>query len=430
MADAHDKKKVVAWALYDWANSAFATTVIAGFFPVFFKQYWSAGADPTMSTFKLGMANSAESLIVAIVAPVLGAIADRGGARKRFLMAFASLGILATGLLYFVSKGDWQLAIALFVMASVGFAGGNIFYDALIVEVAEDKRMDFVSALGFSLGYLGGGLLFGFSVLMTVTPGTFGLEDASQAVRVSFLLVAVWWAIFSIPLFLKVHERQPAHRPGSGSVVVAGLGQVRDTFRKIRKLRMVFMFLFAYWLYIDGVDTVIRMAVDYGMSLGFSSTDLLTALLITQFVGFPSAVAFGKIGERIGAKAGITIGIGVYVGVTVWGFLMKSVFEFYMLAVVIGLVQGGVQSLSRSLYARIIPREQSGEFFGFYNLLGKSAAIIGPAIMGLVGLATGSPRAAILSIAALFLAGGVLLQFVDEKEGKRLARELKLGIEG
>jgi UMF1 family MFS transporter len=430
MADAHDKKKVVAWALYDWANSAFATTVIAGFFPVFFKQYWSAGADPTMSTFKLGMANSAESLIVAIVAPVLGAIADRGGARKRFLMAFASLGILGTGLLYFVSKGDWQLAIALFVMASVGFAGGNIFYDALIVEVAEDKRMDFVSALGFSLGYLGGGLLFGFSVLMTVTPGTFGLEDASQAVRVSFLLVAVWWAIFSIPLFLKVHERQPAHRPGSGSVVVAGLGQVRDTFRKIRKLRMVFMFLFAYWLYIDGVDTVIRMAVDYGMSLGFSSTDLLTALLITQFVGFPSAVAFGKIGERIGAKAGITIGIGVYVGVTVWGFLMKSVFEFYMLAVVIGLVQGGVQSLSRSLYARIIPREQSGEFFGFYNLLGKSAAIIGPAIMGLVGLATGSPRAAILSIAALFLAGGVLLQFVDEKEGKRLARELKLGIEG
>jgi UMF1 family MFS transporter len=424
MADAHDNKQVIAWALYDWANSAFSTTVIAGFFPVFFKQYWSTGTDPTLSTFKLGMANSAESLIVAILAPVLGAIADQGGTRKRFLMAFASVGILGTGLLYFVSKGDWQLAIALFIMASIGFAAGNIFYDALIVEVAEDKRMDSVSALGFALGYLGGGLLFGLNVLMIVTPGTFGLQDASQAVRVSFLMVAVWWAIFSVPLFLKVQERHSVQTLKKGSVILGGLNQVRDTFRKIRKLRMVFMFLFAYWLYIDGVDTVIRMAVDYGMSLGFSSTDLLIALLITQFVGFPSAVAFGKIGERLGAKTGITIGITVYVGVTVWGFLMRSTAEFYMLAAVIGLVQGGVQSLSRSLYAKIIPREQSGEFFGFYNLLGKSAAIIGPALMGLVGLATGSPRAAILSIAVLFLTGGILLQFVDEKEGKRLAREI------
>ena len=417
-------KKILSWAFYDWANSAFATTVMAGFFPVFFKQYWSAGREVTVTTFHLGAANSAASIIIALLAPILGAIADRGSAKKKFLVFFASMGIVMTGSLYFVEKGGWEIAVLLYVLAVVGFSGGNIFYDSLIVNVAAEEKMDFISALGFSLGYLGGGLLFTFNVLMTLMPHSFGLSDSTQAVRISFVTVAVWWAVFSIPILLFVDE--PKNKDGiTGQIsIIAGFRQFSATFAKIRKLRVAFLFLIGYWLYIDGVDTIIRMAVDYGLSLGFSSKSLLTALLLTQFVGFPSALAFGKLGERLGSKTGIYIALVVYLGVTVYGYFMQQEFEFYILAAVVGLVQGGVQSLSRSLYARIIPRNQSAEFFGFYNMLGKFAAVIGPMLMGWVSLLGGHPRYSILSISLLFICGGLILYFVDEEEGRRLAREI------
>jgi len=420
-------KKIISWALYDWANSAFATTVMAGFFPVFFKQYWSAGREVTVSTFHLGAANSFASIVIALLAPVLGAIADRGSSKKKFLFFFAVMGIVMSGSLYFVEQGDWEVAVLLYVLAAIGFSGGNIFYDSLIVTVAPEKKMDFVSALGFSFGYLGGGLLFALNVFMTLSPQRFGLVDAAQAVRVSFLSVALWWALFSIPIFLFVDE--PGRRTGiTGSTAVKeGFRQFIATFAKIRKLRVVFLFLIGYWLYIDGVDTIIRMAVDYGLSLGFSSKSLLTALLITQFVGFPSAIVFGKIGERLGSKAGIFIALSVYIGVTVWGYFMNRESEFYILAIAVGLVQGGVQSLSRSLYARIIPPKQAAEFFGFYNLLGKFAAVIGPMLMGWISLLGGDPHYSILSVSLLFVCGGAVLYFVDEKEGHRLAKEIDLG---
>jgi UMF1 family MFS transporter len=247
---------------------------------------------------------------------------------------------------------------------------------------------------------------------MTLWPTRFGLAGANQAVRLSFLLTAVWWAVFSIPLFLAVRERGAAAGSSLVAAIRGGLSQLAATLREIRVLRMVVLFLLAYWLYIDGVDTIIRMAVDYGMALGFGRNGLILALLITQFVGFPAAIAFGRIGARLGAKTGILIGIGVYVLVTVWAFFMDSVWEFYALAITIGLVQGGVQALSRSFYARLIPPEKSAEFFGFYNMLGKFAAVIGPVLMGWVGVATGNPRLAILSIVVLFLGGGTLLLFV------------------
>ncbi len=418
-------REVVSWALYDWANSAFATTVIAGFFPVFFKQYWSAGADAGTSTFQLGIANSLASLIIVILAPILGAIADRGSAKKKFLIFFASMGILMTGLLHLVQHGQWVAAVMLYIFATIGFSGANIFYDSLIISVAEEKKVDLVSALGFSLGYLGGGLIFGLNVWMASAPATFGFDSAEQAVRLSFILVAVWWAVFSIPVMLFVHEPKiPGARLGFGAVA-AGFRQVVNTFHEVRRLRYVFLFLIAYWLYIDGVDTIVRMAVDYGMSLGFDSNSLVLALLITQFVGFPAAIAFGKLGEKIGAKRGILIGIAVYLGICVWGYLMERTAEFYAIAVVVGLVQGGVQALSRSFYTRLIPRDKAAEFFGFYNMLGKFAAVIGPVMMGWVSVVTGNPRLSILSVAILFIAGAGLLYFVDETAGRAAARELE-----
>ena len=419
------KKPIIAWALYDWANSAFATTVIAAFFPVFFKSYWSTGSDVTQSTFQLGLANSLSSLIVVLLAPFLGAIADQGGTRRKFLFAFAFLGVLATGCLYMVAEGAWEIAVVVYVLAAIGFSGGNAFYDALLVEVAERDKSDSVSALGYSLGYLGGGLLFALNVAMVLYPTTFGLADASEAVRVCFLLVAVWWAGFSLPLFLWVEESPPVRAHRGWSAVSAGYRQLISTGRDIRQLRTTFVFLIGYWLYIDGVDTIIRMAIDYGLSLGLATDDLLIALGITQFVGFPAAIAFGLLGERIGTRKGIFIGLAVYIAATVWGYFLDAVWEFYALAIAVGLVQGGVQALSRSLYSRIIPRDRAAEFFGFYNMLGKFAAVIGPVLVGWIGVLTGSPRVGILSIVILFVAGGACLYFVDEEQGTAAARAIE-----
>lgn len=418
-------KPVWSWALYDWANSAFATTVMAGFFPIFLKQYWSVGTDPTVSTFQLGMANGIASIVIAALAPVLGAIADRGSAKKKFLFFFAMLGIVMTGGLYFVAQGNWEIAILLYVLAVVGFEGSNVFYDSLIVGVASESKLDRVSALGYGLGYLGGGVLFALNVIMTLQPEWFGIPDSATAVRIAFMSVAIWWALFSIPILLFVKE-PIAPSPARGLAAVrAGVRQLRATLSEIRRLRVVFIFLLAYWLYIDGVHTVITMAVDYGLSLGFSTDSLITALLMVQFIGFPAAIAFGFIGDRLGPKTGIYIAIAVYAGVTLWAHYLETEKQFYIMAGLIGLVQGGIQSLSRSLYARIIPADKSGEFFGFYGMLGKFAAILGPFLVGWTGLLTGSSRLGILSILVLFVLGALLLARVDVAQGRRDAQVLE-----
>ena len=417
-------RQVFSWALYDWANSAFATAVLAGFFPVFFKEFWSGDLTATESTFQLGLANSLASTIIVILAPVLGAMADVGGVRKRLLLVFALLGICMTAGLYFVAQGQAWLALSLFTLASIGFSGSIVFYDSLIISVSKEEHYDVVSAYGYALGYLGGGLLFAGTVAMTLWPELFGLASAAVAVQVSFLCVAVWWLVFTIPLLMFVPEQRKSGHLNTVAVIKGGLQQLFASFQKVRRLRYVFLFLLAYWLYIDGVDTIVRMAVDYGMALGFSASDLISALLITQFIGFPSAIAFGFVGQRIGAKTAILIGISIYFAVTIWAYRMDSIEEFYVLAVVIGLVQGGVQALSRSLYARLIPPDKSAEFFGFYNMLGKFAAILGPLMVGIVGMLTDNSRLAILSISILFVAGGVLLYFVNVEAGQRMAAEL------
>ncbi len=405
-----------SWIFYDWANSAFATTVMAGFFPIFLKQYWSAGSDAVTSTFQLGVGNAVAGIVVAAMAPVLGAIADRGGVRRKFLLLFTVLGILTTAGLYFVQKGDWPLAILLYVLGTIGFTAGIVFYDSLIVDVAEPRRFDFVSGAGYAFGYLGGGVLFALNVWMTLDPARFGFTDAAEAVRVSFLMVAAWWAVFCIPLFLFVRERKPASAPGLGNAVVEGWRQFVGTFREIRQLRPIFLFLLAYWFYIDGVNTIIKMAVDYGMSLGFETSSLITALLMVQFIGFPAAIAFGWLGGKWGTKRGIYLALAVYGLVTLWAYFLETETQFFLMAIAIGLVQGGIQSLSRSFYARMIPAGKSAEFFGFYGMIGKFATIIGPLLMGWVGVATGSSRLAILSVALLFVIGWVLLMQVEGRK--------------
>jgi UMF1 family MFS transporter len=430
--------------MYDWANSAFATTVMAGFFPIFFKQYWSYGVDVNMSTAQLGFGNSIASLFVALMAPFLGAIADKGSAKKKFLIFFAYLGVLMTAGLFLIHKGQWGLAIFVYVMGVIGFSGANVFYDAILPSITTADKIDYVSSLGFSMGYLGGGLLFLINVLMTLIPQSFGLPDPAAAVRFSFLSVATWWGLFSIFTIAWVPEDESAVKVKMGeSIVTSGIRQLVNTFKKVRHLETVFLFLLAYWFYIDGVDTIIRMAVDYGLSLGFEPNDLVVALLLVQFVGFPAALVFGKLGERWGVRKAIYLAIGIYMCITVGGTMMTRKEEFYVLATVIGLVQGGIQALSRSYYSRLIPKNQAAEYYGFYNMLGKFAAIIGPALMGIVGLVTRrmlmppSPTAEQLisigqvasrwsvgSILILFIAGMVLFYFVDEEKGKDQAKYL------
>ena len=406
------RRPVFGWAMYDWANSSFACTVMAGFFPLFFKQFWNAGVPATESTFRLGMANGAASFIVALLAPLVGAIADKGSARVRLLGLFTVLGAAMTAGMFLVSKGDWLTASILYVVASLGFWGGNQFYDSLLTDVSQEHEYDLVSGYGYALGYLGGGLLFALNVAMLSKPALFGLADKAEAVRWSFLSVGLWWAGFTLFTLLLVRERSTQPALPAAAAIRAGAAELLNTVRHIRGDRTLLWFLLAYWFYIDGVNTIIKMAVDYGLSLGLKQESLITALLIVQFVGFPAALGFGWLGQKVGPRAGILFGIAVYSGIAFYAYFLQTERQFMVMAIIIGLVQGGVQSLSRSLFGRLVPAGKAGEFFGFYNLMGKAAAILGPTLTGIVALETHDSRLAILSITILFVIGAAFLMRV------------------
>lgn len=416
------KRSIYAWAFYDWANSAYVTTVIAGFFPIFFKEYFSANVDATVSTAQLGFANSISSLLIVLMAPLLGAIADVGGLKKRFLFLFSYLGILMAVSLSFVGEGAWEAAVFVYVLGNIGFMGSNIFYDSLLPTVANEKEFDTVSGLGFALGYLGGGILFALNVWIVQDPAFFGLEGSVEAVKLSFITVALWWLLFSLPLFLFVKEKKPEEKITTIQLIFEGYKRVKGTVRKVSQFKGLVYFLVAYWFYIDGVDTIIRMAVDYGMAIGFEPKSLILSLLIVQFVGFPATLLFAKLAQKWDTKKAILLAIGIYLLITIWAGIIDEVHEFYILAVMIALVQGGIQALSRSYYARMIPDAYAAEFFGFYNFLGKTAAILGPFVIGMVALVTESSRAGIISVAIFFIIGGIMLLRVDEK---KVANEVK-----
>ena len=416
-------KRNLSWALYDWGNSAFATTVMTALFPIFFKSYWSTGGDVTTSTAQLGIAHSIASGILAALSPILGAFADRGSKKKTFLFAFTFLGVLGASCLPMVGQGDWSSAILLFLIGNIGFFGAITFYDSLLCSVSDAKDMEFNSALGYALGYLGGGLLFLFNIVSIMKPEMFGLADKVEATKIAFLSVGVWWALFAIPIFLFV----PEHKPGdpippkvpAGQLARESFQQLKGTFLELRKHRYLGIFLLAYFFYIDGVNTIIKMAVDYGMSLGFKSESLILAILIVQFVSFPATMIFGSWVDKLGAKKALFICIGVYIAVTFWAYRMTSEWEFYGLSVAISLVMGPIQSISRAVFARMIPSEQAGEFFGFYNMLGKFSAVLGPTLIALVSLLSKDPRDSILSVLCLFAIGAFFLRKVPISEGKK-----------
>lgn len=417
-----NKKEILSWSLYDWANSTFSTTVMAGFFPIFFKQYWSTSAEVTVTTWYLGLANSIASILVATLAPFLGAIADKASVKKRLLIFFAFLGIISTGTLSIINQGQWVIAIVFYVTASIGFMSANIFYDSLLPSVAPKEKRDFVSSFGYALGYIGGGILFLINVLMYLKPELFGISDAASAIKLSFLTVAIWWAVFSIPIMVFVKEPSVSENIGITNSIKLGFNQLKSTIATIKKFKVVTTFLIAYWFYIDGVDTVIRMAVDYGTSIGFSTSALIIALLLVQFIAFPATLIYNWFASKIGIKRGIFIGIIGYILISIFASLVSKEWHFYAIAVMIACFQGGIQALSRSLYSTIIPKSNAAEFFGFYNMFGKFAAIIGPPLVGYIGLVTGNPRIGILSVIMLFVLGGIMLAKVDVEEGERVAQ--------
>ena len=409
-------KSTWSWALYDWANSAFATTVMAGFFPIFFKSYWASDLSDAESTFAIGSVNSLVGLLIAFSAPVLGAFADAGDSKRKFLFSFAFLGIIATGYLFFIPESSWKLAVIFYGLGVIGFSGGNIFYDSLLVAVSKEKERNRASALGFSLGYLGGGILFLINVIMFLYPNQFGLENQIEAVLWSFVSVAVWWLIFSLPLYLNVKE--PIQNPNKkqiNTIISDAFGNLLNTARSIKKFKSAVIFLLAYFLYMDGVDTIIRMATSYGSDIGLSATSMIQALLLTQFIGFPATLVFGHYADKFGYKYSLSFAIIVYILVVLFSAQMDTALEFYLVASVVGLVQGGVQAISRSFFSTLIPENKVAEFFGFYNFIGKSSVFLGPFMVSGIALITGSPSYGILSLLILFIPGLILLWLVPEK---------------
>ena len=404
-------KQVITWALYDWANSAFALSVLAVLFPLVLGNYWGVDDGGVSATIRLGWITFSASVIVLLIAPILGTIADTGGYRKRFLLLFAITGAVATAGLGFVGQGDWPLALGLYLIASVGFYSSVVFYDSLLIDVTEPRNYSFVSTLGFSVGYLGGAALLALHLWMLKSPQTFGLENATEAFSYAFISVGVWWLVFLLPLIFFVSERHSSIEV-TDHAIRAAYAELKSTVHKISQYRNVTIFLGGYWLYIGGVFTVIFMAVNYGQRLGFEDSDLVLALLIANFVGFPATLVYGLLAHRFGAKKGLYFALFAYVGACLWAIQMTDVREFYIMSIVIGLVQGGVQGLSRSVYATLIPSDQPGEFFGFYSMTTKFAHVLGPAMVAIAAMLSDDPKWVLLALMPMFLAGALLLSLV------------------
>jgi UMF1 family MFS transporter len=494
------RRAVNGWVMYDWANSAFATTTMAGVLPVFFSAVATKGSmSAVQASSTWGLTQTLGMLLVAFTAPALGAIADYSGAKKRFLAAFAIPGMLAAALMVFISTGDWLLAVILYVIGEIGFSGSIIFYDSLLPHIAKPEEIDQVSTRGYAMGYLGGGALLAINIAMIQAPGLFGItalgnrlciNPTELATRLSLASVGIWWAVFSIPLFRRVPEppRARLEAEAAGNPIKGGFARLIGTFRELRLYRQLLIFIIAFWIYNDGIGTIIKMATIYGAEIGIGQIDLIGALLLTQFVGIPFSLMFGRLPKRgdpqqpfflgmiiynavtlplIGAllpRLGITTGyygaiaallnqvpafllsryvlarplaplasrmstknaillaLVVYGMVSVWGFFMATAVEFWLLAVMVGLVQGGSQALSRSMFGNMVPKAQTAEFFGFYDMSSKFAGLLGPLVFAVVGQLFGTSRLSIISLIVFFIVGGLILARVNEEEGVRVAR--------
>ena len=495
------RRSVRAWVMYDWANSAFATTTMAAVLPTFYSAVAAKNQlSPVQASSHWGYTQTIGMLFVALAAPVLGATADYSGSKKRFLAAFAIPGILAACLMVFISTGDWLLASVLYVVGEIGFSGSIVFYDSLLPHVAKPDEIDMVSARGYAVGYLGGGLLLALNILWIMMPGVFGItalgarfgvSGTEMASRLSLMSVGIWWAVFSIPLFRHVPEPPRARLQSEMMVnpLAGGFERLVRTFKELRLYRQLLIFIVAFWIYNDGIGTIIKMATIYGAEIGIGQIDLIGALLLTQFVGIPFSLLFGRlprhddprqsfflsvvlynavtipligiaaprlgitsgpvaviavvanqvlallfsylIGRRIfaglarrmNARNAILLALAVYALVAIWGYFMQTAVEFWLLATMVGLVQGGSQALSRSLFGTMVPKMQSAEFYGFYDMSSKFAGLLGPLVFAVVGQLTGTSRLSIISLVVFFVVGAALLTRVNQEEGARVARE-------
>lgn len=423
-----------AWALYDWANSAYILAVQTAIFPLFFAEVAAHGLPAATATERYAWTTAVATTVIALLSPFLGALADYRGIKKRLLGTFMALGVTSTGAMFLIQQGDWLLAAVLFALGNVGAQGSFVFYDSLLPHVARDPReMDRVSAAGYALGYLGSALLFVVQIAWLLRPGFFGLPSgeslspaqASLPTRLAFVSVALWWLLFSLPLFLRVREprrRIEADERLDENLFAVAFVRVGETFRELRTYRQAFLMLVAFLIYNDGIGTIIRMAVIFGNEIGIGWSSLLAAILVAQLVGIPFAFLFGALAGRIGPKRAILLGLTVYIGISIYGYMLRTGTQFFVLAILVGTVQGGTQALSRSLFASLIPKHKSSEFFGFYAVLEKFAGILGPAVFALMTSLTGSSRNAILSVIIFFVAGAALLTRVDVEEGRRTAR--------
>ena len=422
-----------AWAMYDWANSGMISVITTAIFPIYYVTVAGAGLPEAQAAARYSFATTIGLAVIAVLAPILGTLADYVAIKKRLLGSFMGLGVAATALMFLVQRGDLMLASILFILANIGVNGSFVFYESLLPHVAREDELDRVSTAAYALGYVGGGLLLALNLAWILQPAWFGLPSgegltsaqATLPTRLAFLSVAVWWVLFSIPLFRRVPEppvtREADERPGQNPVGVA-FQRLGETFRALRSYRQAFLMLVAFLIYNDGIGTIIRMATVFGTELGISRGMLIGTIMIVQFVGIPFAFLFGALAGRIGAKRSIFIGLAAYVGISIYGYFITSATQFLVLGLLVGMVQGGTQALSRSLFASMIPRHRSGEFFGFWGVFEKFAGIFGPLIFGIVVSAAGSSRTAILAIASFFVVGGYLLSRVDVEEGQRVAR--------
>jgi UMF1 family MFS transporter len=419
------RKVVNSWAMYDWANSAFATTIMAAMFPPFYRSLvLAAGHTASQATAYWAYTTSASLLFIALLGPVLGAISDHTGGKKTYLAIFAGIGILGTALFALLGSDTYLLGSLLFLLGDVGFAGSIIFYESLLPHIAKKGDIDQISTKGYALGYVGGGILLVINVLWYMKPAWFLMPSTGFALRAAFFSVAVWWAVFSLPLLRNVPEPPVVRlQREESNPVGAAFVRLGHTFRRLLRYKQLLLFLAAFWIYDDGIGTIIKMATAYGDEIGISLTDMTIALIITQFVGIPCSFAFGWLAKRLGSKRSILLGVGTYGLIAVAGFFMRTALHFYLLAFMVGLVQGGTQALSRSLFGAMVPKSQSAEFFGFFSTSSKFAGIVGPVLFGVVSQLTGNSRLSIISLIVFFLAGGLILSRVDEHEGMRVARE-------
>ncbi|WZO96655.1 MFS transporter [Isosphaeraceae bacterium EP7] len=419
-----------AWAMYDWANSAMVTTIIAAVFPIFYSKVASHGLPTEVADRNFAWSSTIAMVIIAVVAPILGVIADQRPIKKKLLGSFMALGIAAVASMFFIAQGDWLLASVLFIVANIGANGSFVFYDAMLPHIADEHEIDRVSTAGYALGYVGGGLLLMANLAWILKPEWFGLPSgpnltsaqASLPARLAFLSVAIWWLVFSIPLFLRVPEPKVRRVESQGSPIREAFARLGATFGELKKYRQGLLMLVAFLIYNDGIGTIFRMATIYGTSKGIDSSVMIASLVLVQFVGIPFAFLFGGLAGRFGSKNLILFTLVVYIFISILGYFMETSWHFVLLAILVGTVQGGSQALSRSLFAGLIPRDKSGEFFGFFAVMEKFAGIFGPALFAISIQLTGSTRNSILTVIPFFIVGGALLMMVNVEEGRKLAK--------